>query len=263
MQGCLDELLALLDVINLDEGHDKLWFTGDLVNRGPQSLEVLRFVKNLGDRAISVLGNHDLHLIALAYGTNKQKKKDTIGDVLAASDRDELTDWLRRRPLIHHDSLYGFTLVHAGVPPQWDLEEVLVRAREVEEMLRSEKVGTFFSHMYGDRPFRWDEGLKGWERLRFIINCFTRLRFCDQEGNLLMEFTGPPGQQSPPFLPWFEVPWRKSAGNPIVFGHWASLGFYRTDDIFALDSGCVWGGSLSALRLDDGKHFSIPCKDRF
>lgn len=261
LQGCYDELQALLKIIDFHPDRDRLWFTGDLVNRGPHSLEVLRFVKGLGDRAITVLGNHDLHLLAVAQGHTKyHRPKDTLRPVLEAADRDELLHWLRHRPLLHHDETLGFTLIHAGLPPQWDLAQAQACAHEVEAVLRTGDYGKYLKKMYGNEPARWSDDLAGWKRLRFITNCFTRLRYCDAEGNLALEAKGAPGSQPPGYLPWFRVPHRASAGLRIVFGHWSTLGPCSDVGIYALDTGCLWGGALTALRLDGNKErVSIPC----
>ncbi len=257
IQGCFFELQALLDKINFDPDEDLLWFTGDLVNRGPHSLETLRFIKALGDRAVTVLGNHDLHLLAVAHGQNYKHRQD-LADVLEAPDRDELLDWLRRRPLLHRDE--RFCLIHAGLPPQWDIAEAERYAREVETVLRSERLPEFLKHMYGNTPDRWDETLEGWDRWRFILNCFTRLRYCTPEGRLALEYSGPPGSQPRPLLPWFEVPGRRSAGQEIVFGHWSTLGFTVKNGCYGIDTGCLWGGQLTALRLDGEMYrTSIDC----
>ncbi|MDE2088418.1 MAG: symmetrical bis(5'-nucleosyl)-tetraphosphatase [Gammaproteobacteria bacterium] len=260
IQGCFDELQALLARIEFDPGRDRLWLVGDLVNRGPHSLRVLRFVKDLGERAVTVLGNHDLHLLATAYGCRPRRPKDTFNDVLEANDREELLDWLRRRPLLHHDAESGYTLIHAGLPPQWDLAQAQACAREVESSLRGPDCRALLENMYGDGPERWSDALTGWERLRFSINCFARLRYCDNQGRLNLEETGPPGSQPAPYRPWFAVPGRASADLNIVFGHWATLGPRVEKGVFPLDTGCVWGGALTALRLDDRRWFSLPCK---
>lgn len=262
VQGCYGELLDLLAAVAFDEACDRLWFTGDLVNRGPHSGEVLRFVKSLGGRAVSVLGNHDLHLIALAYGGMAAPRKgDTLKQVLAGADVEELVAWLRFRPLLHHQPDLGFSLVHAGLPPQWDLETASRCAAEVEAVLRNEALPVFLQHMYGNQPLRWDESLSGWERLRFIINCFTRMRFCDVEGRLDLSIKGPPGSQPSPFVPWYEVPERRSQDLRVVFGHWSTLRLSAQDRstwrVFPLDTGCVWGGELTAMRLEDGRLFSV------
>jgi len=258
IQGCLSELHDLLDRIRFDPVWDQLWFTGDLVNRGPRSLETLRFIKGLGQAAVSVLGNHDLHLLAVATGAAKVKHKDTFAAVLEAPDRDELLDWLRRLPLLHGDG--AFYLIHAGLPPQWDLDTAARGAREVETVLRGDNYGAFFPHMYGDRPDLWSADLQGYDRLRFITNCLTRMRYCTAEGRLDLKEKGAVGQQAPELLPWFRVPGRRSAGAKIVFGHWSTLGFHIENDCYGLDTGCLWGGSLTALRLDTLERYATPCR---
>ncbi len=250
VQGCHNALLALLAQVEYAPGRDRLWFVGDLVNRGPQSLQVLRFVKNLDPPARCVLGNHDLHLLAVAAGCERYRDSDTFGDVLAAPDRDELLDWLCRLPLLHHDAKSGFTMVHAGLPPQWDLVQAGVCAAEVETVLRGPARDEFLRQMYGNEPGVWSDGLSGMARLRFITNCFTRLRYCDAQGRLALQEKGAPGSTPAPWLPWFEVPERRSRNLNILFGHWSALGEYSAPGLHALDTGCVWGGSLSALRLD-------------
>jgi bis(5'-nucleosyl)-tetraphosphatase (symmetrical) len=260
VQGCYDALCRLLDEIRFDPARDRLWFAGDLVNRGPQSLEVLRFVMGLDERAVTVLGNHDLHLLAVAASEDRLKSHDTFSELLRAPDRQEVLTWLRHRPLLHHAREPGFTMVHAGFPPQWDLDLARSCASEVETVLRSADYPEFFRHMYGNRPDRWSPSLGGWERLRFITNCLTRLRFCDRQGRLALACKEAPGRQPRGYLPWFDVPGLASANLRIVFGHWAALGLHRQPGIYAMDGGCVWGGSLAALRLDppDG-YRSVPC----
>jgi bis(5'-nucleosyl)-tetraphosphatase (symmetrical) len=265
LQGCHRELLDLLQAIRFRPDADTLWFTGDLVNRGPESLECLRFVRELGDTAIVVLGNHDLHLLAVAAGARKPRRKDTLDSILTAPDRDALLDWLRRRPLLHHDAALGFTLVHAGLPPQWDLKTAAAAAAEIETVLRRDDARSYFEKMYGNKPDRWSEKLRGAERLRFITNCLTRLRYCDADGRLELEETGPPGSQADHWLPWYAVPGRRSRELRIVFGHWSTVRLEPAPDferwnVFPLDTGCVWGGTLTALRLDDGKYFSVPSR---
>ncbi len=257
IQGCFFELQKLLDKINFDPEEDLLWFTGDLVNRGPYSLEALRFVKALGDRVVCVLGNHDLHLLAVAHGQNYKHKQD-LDQILEAPDRDELLDWLRHRPLMHRDERY--CLIHAGLPPQWDIDKAERCAKEVEEILRGEQLEEFLKVMYGNMPDLWSEELEGWNRLRFIVNCFTRLRYCDRQGRLALSYTGPPGSQPPNLYPWFEVPGRRSEGQEIVFGHWSALGFVAKNGCYGIDTGCIWGGQLSALRLDGEMYrISLDC----
>lgn len=249
IQGCYDELLALLVELQFDRERDTLWFCGDLVNRGSKSLDTLRFVHSLGERAITVLGNHDLHLLAVHAGVKKDKK-DSLSEVLEAEDVDELIDWLRRRPLLHHDEALGFTLIHAGLPPQWNLTQAKLYARELQTVLRSDNYRDFLNVMYGDRPRRWRPELTGWDRLRFICNAFTRLRYCHEDGRLALEEKAEPGRQAAEHIPWFEMAERASQDMKIIFGHWSTLGSYHVPGIYALDSGCVWGGQLTALRLD-------------
>ncbi len=251
VQGCLAPLTALLDDINFDSTRDSVWFTGDLVNRGPDSVGVLRFVRALGDSAITVLGNHDLHLLAAASDPAKLKRHDTLSDVLQADDRDELLNWLRTRPLMHRDSALGYTMVHAGMVPQWDLEEAQCLAHEVEEVLRADDYKEFFLHMYGNQPHRWQPSLTGWQRLRFITNVFTRIRYCDESGLLNLKVKADPADVIAPIKPWFTFKNRKNVGETIVFGHWSTLGFVRSHNVICLDSGCLWGGRLTAIRLDD------------
>jgi bis(5'-nucleosyl)-tetraphosphatase (symmetrical) len=248
VQGCHDELLVLLDRIRFDQAADQLWFVGDLVNRGPRSLETLRTIRDLGNSAISVLGNHDLHLLAVAEGISRTKHRDTFGDILAAPDRDELLHWLRQRPLLHHGG--EFYLIHAGLPPQWDMDEAARLAQEAETALRSRNYREMLWHMYGNEPNRWDDHLGDWERLRFITNSFTRLRYCTADGRMEFKQKGRPGTQPAGLMPWFEVPGRRSAGARILFGHWSTLGFHVSQDAYCLDSGCLWGGELTALRID-------------
>ncbi len=251
VQGCHDELRAALDGVQFDPAHDRLWFVGDLVNRGPQSLEVLRFVHELGEAATVVLGNHDLHLLALAAGHGLPNDKDYLDDVLTAPDRDELIDWLRHRPLLHHEPALGFTLIHAGLPPQWTLTEAAACAQEVESVLRSDDHPAFFTEMYGNQPDRWSDGLAGMDRLRFITNCLTRLRFVTPDGRLLLKEKGPPGSaQDPQALPWFDHPGRASREGRIVCGHWSTLGYVARHNVWAIDTGCLWGGRLTLLRID-------------
>ncbi len=256
IQGCYDELQRLLETLRFDARADQLWLVGDLVNRGPKSLDVLRFVKSLGDGAITVLGNHDLHLLAISVGIDRAKHDDTLGDILKAPDRDELLDWLRKQPLLHHDATRGYAMLHAGLPPQWDLAQAQRCASEVEVMLRGPDYKEFFQHMYGNQPDLWDEGLSGWARLRFIVNCFTRLRYVDEHGRITHKEKGAPRVHSR-LTPWFRAPERKSAASKIVFGHWSTLGLVLEHNVCALDTGCVWGGELTALRLDGDR---VPTK---
>jgi len=263
LQGCFDELKELLDKINFDESNDQLWFTGDLVNRGPKSLECLRFVKALGDNAVTVLGNHDLHLLAIANGQEQfMRKADTLQSILTAFDREELLSWLRQCPLLHHDSDLGFTLIHAGLPPQWNLELATTCAKEVETVLSGNNYIDYFAEMYGNQPDSWSVDLTGWDRLRFITNCFTRIRYCTPDGRLEFKEKGPPGQQAAPYVPWFKITNRHSRNLEIIFGHWGTLLLkeeeYSNDNVFPIDTGCLWGRKLTALRLEDTQYFSVP-----
>jgi len=251
VQGCCDELEALLLEISFDPSRDRLWFVGDLVNRGPRSLDVLRLVRRLGDAAVTVLGNHDLHLLAIARGAAHLRPADqTLVQVLEAPDRDALLDWLQSRPVLHHDPALGVTMLHAGLPPQWDIPLARRCAAELETALRGAHSGRLFADMYGNHPDLWDDALEGTERLRFITNALTRLRVCDAAGRMLLKHKGPPAKMPPDAIPWFQVPGRRSAGAHIVCGHWSALGYYAGDGVLALDTGCVWGGRLTAQRLD-------------
>jgi bis(5'-nucleosyl)-tetraphosphatase (symmetrical) len=257
LQGCQASLLRLLDQLKFDPAADRLWFVGDLVNRGPDSLAALRFVKSLGHAAISVLGNHDLHLLALAEGFGRRHKGDTLDAILNAPDRDELLAWLRRQKLAWREGDY--LMVHAGVLPDWTLDDTMQRAAEAEAMLQGAHYRNFFAQMYGNAPVAWDETLQGIERLRVIVNAFTRLRYCSLEGEMEFHHKGAPGTQPPGWLPWFAVPGRKSAEAAVIIGHWSTLGLINRADLIALDTGCLWGGSLSAVRLEDRQVFAVPC----
>jgi len=249
IQGCTDELRALLDRLHFDPAADRLWLTGDLVARGPDSVGSLRYVRALGGAAITVLGNHDLHLLATAAGHGPGKLDAGARQVLEAPDRDELLDWLRHRPLLHTDLRLGWTLLHAGLPPQWDLDTAATCAAEVEAALAADP-DRLFEAMYGDEPQRWSPSLAGTARQRFTINCLTRLRYVSQDGTLLLKPKGAPSQAPAGAIPWFRHPARASAGRRIVFGHWSTLGLLRADDVLCLDGGCVGGGSLCGSRLD-------------
>jgi bis(5'-nucleosyl)-tetraphosphatase (symmetrical) len=262
IQGCYQDLQALLQLIQFDPIQDTLWFTGDLVNRGPNSLQVLRFIKSLNERAIVVLGNHDIHLLAVAENNVQYlKPQDTLGSILSAYDREELLEWLRNRPLLHHDSTLGFTMIHAGLPPQWNLQQASECAKEVEQALSGEQYKDYLANVYGNKPKKWSEELEGWERLRFITNCFTRLRYCSAKGKLALKKKDSPSfdANEDKYQPWFLWSHRASREQNIIFGHWSTLGYYADNGVYALDTGCLWGGSLTALRLEDKQVFSLPC----
>jgi bis(5'-nucleosyl)-tetraphosphatase (symmetrical) len=251
VQGCFAELDELLARLRFNADRDLLWFTGDLVNRGPASLATLRRVSALADNAIVVLGNHDLHLLAAAHvPAHTLRRSDTLDEVLAASDRDRLLDWLIERPLAHHDRARQDLLVHAGLVPQWDAQQAAQLAAEVSRSLRHDPRALLES-MYGDKPDRWDEALSGTGRLRFIINVLTRIRVCTARGRIDLKQKGAPAAAQPPWQPWFALKGRASAATRVIFGHWSALGFYRGEGLLGLDTGCVWGGALTAVNLDD------------
>lgn len=227
-----------------------MWFVGDLVNRGPKSLEVLRLVRSLGSRTVVTLGNHDLHLLAYALAPGKASPEALLLPVLHAPDCGELVDWLRTCRLAHHRPDLDWLMVHAGVIPDWDAATTIALAAEVEEKLQGEDCAAFLDSMYGNRPDRWSPGLRGEERLRFIVNCLTRIRYCSPDGRLDFSEHGPLGSQPPPLIPWFEMPGRRTAGTRVLFGHWSSLGLVNTERLLGLDTGCVWGRTLTAARLD-------------
>ncbi|MFT3741702.1 MAG: symmetrical bis(5'-nucleosyl)-tetraphosphatase [Gammaproteobacteria bacterium] len=260
LQGCYDELMDLLQKIQFDPARDQLWFAGDLVNRGPKSLEVLHFIKSLPN-PIVVLGNHDLHLLAIANGHPYQQH--TLAPILAAADCDELIDWLRQQHLFYYDPQLDFALVHAGLPPQWTIHQASEHAAEVERTLRGKSYPQFLEQLYSNKPNLWHEDLKGWERLRFIANALTRIRFCDAAGYLDFNTKGEIGSQPAGYLPWFKVPGRASQDTRIIFGHWAALeGKTDMPTAFAIDTGCIWGRALTALQLESGQRFSVPARKR-
>lgn len=248
VQGCFNPLQRLLDKVQFNPAQDQLWFAGDLVNRGPHSLEVLRFIKGLGASAISVLGNHDLHLLACAHTPSRSHPKDTLSPLLTATDRDDLLHWLRHRPLLH--SAQGFTLTHAGLPPMWTLPQAQAYAQEVEAALQGPQYTAFLAELYGNEPHTWHPNLTGLPRLRLITNYFTRMRFCTAQGQL--ELRAKKGAEQAPegYLPWFKHP-HSGLEQPILFGHWAALeGHTGHPKVHALDTGCVWGKHLTLLCLD-------------
>jgi len=250
VQGCFDQLQRLLERIAFDPVADKLWFAGDLVNRGPESLKTLRFVKALGDSALTVLGNHDLHLLAAAAGITEPRGKDTIAEILDAPDSADLLNWLRRQPLVHHDARLNLLLVHAGIHPSWDEGDAISAAREVQSALAGERPEEFLSEMYGNKPRRWRESLTGADRLRCITNILTRMRYLDDDGRLELKFKGAPEHAPNGLTPWFEAAGRQTLQSRIIFGHWSSLGLVTEGPALCLDSGCLWGRSLTAVRVD-------------
>jgi bis(5'-nucleosyl)-tetraphosphatase (symmetrical) len=252
VQGCYDELEALLGRIGFDAARDRLWFVGDLVNRGPKSLQVLRFVKSLGGAAVTVLGNHDLHLVTQFEGFERKRKDDTFTDVLGAPDAKELIEWLRTRPMMHAEG--NWAMVHAGLVPQWSVDSAVSLGKEVEAALAAPNYRDFLAHMYGSKPERWDDALAGWDRLRVIVNAMTRMRFCTPEG--LMEFKETGKKPPTGFSPWYQT--RRMPEQQIVFGHWSSAGLQLNERVAGLDTGCVWGGTLSALRLEDRWLAQVP-----
>ena len=261
LQGCDEALGRLLKKIDFSASRDTLVLLGDLVNRGPASLAVLRRMMALEGSALCLLGNHDLHLLAVSQGVRKPHRNDTLADILQAPDRVQLLDWLRARPLALH--MQGWLMVHAGVLPQWDLTQTLSLAREVENTLRSADWGVFMHNLYGNTPDTWQDSLRGHDRLRMVVNALTRLRFCSAEG--VMEFETKDGAAAAPegFMPWFEVPGRRTLGTPIAFGHWSTLkGSADHHGVLPLDTGCVWGGCLTAARLDargDAELIEVQC----
>jgi bis(5'-nucleosyl)-tetraphosphatase (symmetrical) len=263
VQGCLQPLRCLLDQVAFDPVRDRLWLVGDLVNRGPQSLETLRFLFAMRDSVVSVLGNHDLHLLAVAHNIERLKKGDTLREILEAPDRDDLLEWLRRLPLLHYDEARQITLVHAGIPPQWTLKKARKRAAEVEEALRDDaRLPLFLDGMYGNEPNQWDGKLRGIPRLRTITNYFTRMRFCTADGRLDLKSKEGLGTAPTGYAPWFSHPARKMRGQRIIFGHWAALqGRCNEPGVEALDSGCVWGGALTLLDVDSGERHTCSCQE--
>ena len=251
LQGCYDPFCELLDELRFDPATDTLWLTGDLVNRGPKSLKTLRFVKSLGDSAITVLGNHDLHLLALSERKVRNDGRfDSIQKVLTASDSDELLDWLRHRPLAHYDKSLRTLLVHAGVHPKWSVKKTMARAAEVEAALTGDNYRALLAKMYGNTPRAWSGKLRGYKRLRFIINCLTRMRMLTNNGRLNFAHSGSPYRARKNLVPWFKVEDAAWHGKRIVFGHWSALGLIVLPDLVSLDTGCVWGRQLTAVRLD-------------
>ena len=258
IQGCYQALMQLLERVQFNKAHDRLWLVGDLVNRGPQSLEVLRFVRDLGDRAVTVLGNHDLHLVMQSEGYGRANSEDTLAPVLAAPDRDELISWLRSCPLVHREGSH--LMVHAGLLPQWSATQALSLSEEVRTALLREDYRDFLANMWGSLPTAWQDDLQGWDRLRVIVNATTRMRFCTSVGAMDFRSKGPPEHAAEGSLPWFQLVHRASADYTVVCGHWSALGLRVEHNLMALDSGCLWGGALTAVRLEDREVFQLPCE---
>lgn len=264
IQGCFSQLQALLQKIHFNEKNDHLWFVGDLVNRGPQSLETLRLVKNLVEkkRAVTVLGNHDLHLLAVGAGVRPLKEQDTFGDVLEAPDASELLQWLREQPFLHYDKTLDYILVHAGLAPQWTLNDAVNSQNEIAAVLRGDDYEKLLHHMYSNAPVNvaHHAHLTEWQRYRANIDYFTRMRFCTADGVLDLKSTGPLDEHPKGYYAWFRVPERKNKNLRIIFGHWAALqGNVKDANVYALDTGCIWGNCLTAMRLEDEKRFSVSC----
>jgi bis(5'-nucleosyl)-tetraphosphatase (symmetrical) len=264
IQGCYSSLERLADVIRFDPARDRLWFVGDLVNRGADSLSVLRYIKGLGPAAVTVLGNHDLHLLAVAEGISPSRQKDTFQEILTAADREDLLQWLRRQPLLHRER--SFVLIHAGLLPQWTTDQACALAQEVEHILRSDGYRDLLTYLYkagyasNAGPQQWSDDLAGMERWGVIANALTKLRVCSPEGKMHLSYKGTPDAAPSGFLPWFEVPGRKSADDAtVVFGHWAAMGLRIKENVLAIDSGCVYGRQLTATRLEDRQLFQVSC----
>lgn len=257
IQGCFSSFMRLLERCAFDPAHDKLWLVGDLVNRGPRSLETLRYVRDLGPAARTVLGNHDLSLLMAAEGFGKRSKGDTFDDVLDAPDCDELLHWLRHQPLCHVEGEY--CLVHAGLLPQWTVDQARTLASEVEAALTGPDWHEFMANMWGSDPSAWRDDLEGWGRLRVIVNAMTRMRFCSSEGVMDFRVKGEVTKAPQGYMPWFQVLGRRSADSILITGHWSALGLKVMPNLLAIDSGCLWGGALTAIRLEDRALFQVEC----
>ncbi|MBO9643032.1 MAG: symmetrical bis(5'-nucleosyl)-tetraphosphatase [Pseudacidovorax sp.] len=265
VQGCDEALGRLLDTLDFSPSRDRLVLLGDLINRGPDSLAVLRRVRALGDSARSLLGNHDLHLLGVAHGVRKPGRRDTIAPILDAPDREALLDWLRHRAMALHERIGGrdLLMVHAGVLPSWTVEDTMARASELEAVLRGPKLGNFLQEMYGNEPAAWSDDLSGSARLRVIVNTLTRLRFCSAEGRMEFEAKDSAAEAPAGYMPWFDVPGRRTAEAVVAFGHWSTLGWLSRPDLLSTDTGCVWGGCLTAVRigatLEERERIDVRC----
>ena len=259
IQGCFDEFLAVLEKAQFDPSKDELWIVGDIVNRGPKSLDALRWLYRMRDCVVAVLGNHDLHLLAIAFGGHRPGRRDSLDDVLSAPDAGELLHWLRSLPLLHYEPDGRWLMVHAGIPHIWSLKQACAFAAEVQAVIRGPDYARYFEHMYGNDPDLWSEGLSGMDRHRSITNYFTRMRLIDVEGRLNLTHKEGPEDAPPGFFPWYARRHPDNADVNVLFGHWASInGSTGVAKTFALDTGCVWGRSLTAFRLDDGEYFVCP-----
>ena len=262
LQGCLTPLKKLLDKIKFDQTRDELWLTGDLVNRGPNSLETLRFIKSIGTPVRCVLGNHDFHLLRAAAGFDPPPADGTLDPILQSPDCEELINWVRQHPLFIIDHQRCIAMLHAGLIPEWTLDTATTLANEVETHLRADDYHNFLRNIYGDTPNYWNDNLSDDKRARAIVNVMTRLRFCDANGHMALKYKRKPGTQPSGFHPWFELPHRRDPRYTVVFGHWSALGFIHRNNVLGIDTGCVWNGQLTAFRLDPGqeKRFSVECQ---
>jgi bis(5'-nucleosyl)-tetraphosphatase (symmetrical) len=257
LQGCFFSFKDLLKKIQFNPAHDRLWFVGDLINRGPGSLDVMRWILAHQSSVVTVLGNHDLHTLVVAEGFVSAHRSDTIQSLLDAPDAAELLGWLRQQPLVHFE--HGYLMVHAGLLPDWSVPQALALGHEVQSALQAPNYRDFLKHMYGNDPKRWDDKLTGWDRLRVITNAMTRLRICSADGEMEFKFKGELQNIPDGYQPWFELSQRASVNTPIVFGHWSALGLQHKNNVYSLDTGCLWGGRLSAMRLEDKQIFQVPC----
>ena len=257
LQGCFFSFQDLLKKIQFNPVHDRLWFVGDLINRGPGSLDVMRWMLEHQSSVVTVLGNHDLHTLVVAEGFVSAHRSDTIQSLLDAPDAPELLRWLRHQPLVHFE--HGYLMVHAGLLPEWTVDQAMALGAEVHLALQAPNYREFLQYMYGNDPKRWDDGLNGWDRLRVITNAMTRLRICSADGEMEFKFKGELQNIPDGYQPWFELSHRASVNTPIVFGHWSALGLQHKNNVYSLDTGCLWGGHLSAMRLEDRQIFQVPC----
>jgi bis(5'-nucleosyl)-tetraphosphatase (symmetrical) len=264
IQGCYKSLRNLIKQSGFKASTDKLWFCGDLVNRGPQSADVLRYIMGLGDTAHCVLGNHDLNLLAVAYGKRESKEQDTLDEILNAPDSNEMLKWLRHQPLFHQSKKYRICMVHAGIYPGWSITKTIKLAKEVQQVLRKGDYETLLEEMYGNSPAYWDDNLQGWDRLRFITNVMTRMRYLDSSGALDLDIKCSPGKQGPGHHPWYSIEAKRKKDWRVFFGHWSTLGLHWQNNAICLDSGCLWGGKLTAARVNDEKiqFLSLNCEEK-